>query len=86
MTGDSDDDHQDRSLTRVLVSFPVLKTTRPAEIARGERRLELPAGAEPVVYTRERRVSWFLEVVGKIPRWPDLSFDFELPVVSSVVP
>lgn len=77
---DTDNNHHTK--TRVLVSTPVVDSSQPREFSRGERRAEIPADGEPVSAASDRKVAWYLKVSGEIPRWPDLSHDFELPVAA----
>lgn len=48
--------------------------------AQGTLEVSIPADGVPSFDAPNNKIEWIVEVRGDIPRWPDISYDFRLPV------
>ncbi len=64
----------------VFCTIPVADTSDTSEMPFGERSVVIPAGAVPSLDAPNNKIIWSIRVKGDIPRWPDVSEDFEFRV------
>jgi hypothetical protein len=71
------DSHTDRE---AFASFEILSTGNDWEIPRGSAQVEIPEDTMHSFASSNNAVVWSLVVHGDIPRWPDVSENFEIEV------
>jgi hypothetical protein len=65
----------------VFLTMPIVDTPDPREMRSGEALILIPADTMHSFSATHNKVVWALCIRGKIPRWPDISDDYELAVV-----
>jgi hypothetical protein len=67
--------------SRTFATIPVADLSDAVDMVAGRAAVALPAGIPPTFRAEHNRIHWRLIVRGAIPRWPDVSDDYELEVV-----
>ncbi len=70
--------HTDRSTFATLV---LLDSDQPASIASGNVSITIPSGSMHSFAGSNNKIVWKLSIAGEIPRWPDVSEEFDLVVL-----
>lgn len=66
-----------------IFRVPLIDTTDPALFARGGADVAIPVQAMPSFKAADNSIEWRFEVRASIPRWPDISDDFDITVLPS---
>jgi len=69
-----------RTRRDVFSRLPIIETIDPHQIRAGHGKIVVPENLKPTADTGSRKVVWELQVRGEIPRYPDVSDDFEITV------
>lgn len=67
----------------VFTSIPIADSTSAFEIESGRCTVTLPASTMHSFKAKYNRIIWTLKLSGEIPRWPDVSEEFEITVTPS---
>ncbi len=67
--------------THVFARLPLVKLDDAGAILSGRAKLVLPSDTVPTFIASRNKLQWFLIVRGTIPRWPDISDDYDITVL-----
>jgi hypothetical protein len=70
--------------THVFARIPVKSFDDPQDLFSGRTSIAITADATPTFIADNNKVRWRLCVHGAIPRWPDISDDYELTILPAV--
>jgi len=65
---------------QTFLTLQVASLDAAADLGTGQARVILPADSVPSFRSANHRIVWAIEVLGDIPRWPDLKEEFEIQV------
>ena len=64
-----------------IFRLPLIDTTDPALFAQGGANVTIPVQAMPSFKASDNSIEWRFEVRASIPKWPDISDDFDITVL-----
>jgi len=69
--------------TSAFARFLVTEVSSSLEMEQGTARIRLPEGLPPSFKASKNKIIWALKVHGEIPRWPDITEEYEVSMAGA---